>query len=116
MRINKLLNAVKHIDQVFDGVKNKIWKKEYVEDIAKDRWQHCLKCEHLDRQGLNCAVPKTQPCCADCGCSLGFKLRALSSSCPKNKWKAVMSEEEEKKINKQNFDGNLKDSEDASNI
>ena len=27
MRIGKLLNAVKHIDQVFDGVKNKIWKE-----------------------------------------------------------------------------------------
>ncbi len=52
----------------------------------------------LDNSGLNCAAPGTQPCCADCGCSLGFKLRALSSSCPKGKWDAVLSEDLENKF------------------
>ena len=46
-------------------------------------------------------VVGTQPCCAQCGCSLGFKLRSLSSSCPLDKWSAIMSEEEEDKLNQQ---------------
>ena len=40
----------------------------------------------------------TQPCCADCGCSLGLKLRVLSSECPKKKWRAVMSKKQEDKL------------------
>ena len=35
MKINKLLNAVKHLDKVYEGVKNSIWKDEFVEEIAK---------------------------------------------------------------------------------
>ena len=91
MNLTKLLNAVKHIDQVYEGVKNNIWKKDYVEDIANDRWQICTKCDKFDKHGQHCAAPGSQPCCADCGCSLGLKLRSLSSSCPKGKWKAVVN-------------------------
>ena len=39
MKINKLLNAVKHLDKVYEGVKNSIWKDEFVEDIANDRYK-----------------------------------------------------------------------------
>ena len=52
----------------------------------------------LDRLGSHCALPGSQPCCADCGCSLGLKLRALSSSCPKGKWKKVMTTEQENEL------------------
>ena len=45
-------------------------------------------------------MPGTQPCCSECGCSMGFKLRSLSSSCPIDKWKAVLTEEEEDELNK----------------
>jgi hypothetical protein len=37
-------------------------------------------------------MPGTQPCCSDCGCSLGLKLRSPDSSCPHPegpKWKEV---------------------------
>jgi hypothetical protein len=34
-----------------------------------------------------------------CGCSLSLKTRALSSECPLGYWKAVLSEEEEDKLN-----------------
>lgn len=36
-------------------------------------------------------APGTQPCCSQCGCSLGFKLRAMETECPHPagpKWKA----------------------------
>ena len=98
MRINKLLDAVKHLDQVFEGVKNNIWKKEYVEIIAGDRYRICKQCDQLDLNGSKCAAPGTSPCCADCGCSLAVKTRAMSTSCPKNKWDVVMTAEEEEKL------------------
>ena len=48
-------------------------------------------------------MPGTQPCCSLCGCSLSFKVRALSSDCPAHKWKAVITEKDEDKLD------NLKD-------
>ena len=41
MKLGKLLNAVKHLDQVYEGIKNNVWKKEYVEIIAGDRYSIC---------------------------------------------------------------------------
>lgn len=36
-----------------------------------------------------------------CGCSLSLKGRSLASSCPLNKWTAVMSEKDEELLKKQ---------------
>jgi hypothetical protein len=119
MRLNKIIAAFGNIDQILEGVKNKIFKKEDVEDIANVRWMQCLNCESLDEKGNKCAVKGTQPCCADCGCSLGLKLRALSSSCPKGKWNAVTTKEGEAKIKHQilqSRNDKIKNKKDASNI
>ena len=35
MPISKYLNALKNIDEVYDGIKNDLFKKEYVEKIAE---------------------------------------------------------------------------------
>ncbi len=82
---------------------NSIFKKEDVEEIAQTRMQICNKCDLLDVQGDGCMVLGTQPCCNEklggCGCSLKFKTRSLSSDCPKNKWKAELTEEEENLLN-----------------
>jgi hypothetical protein len=111
MRINKLISALGNVKQIAEGVKNKIFKNEDVEAIAKLRWQECTMCPALDNAGSKCAVNGTAPCCADCGCSLGLKLRALSSECPKGKWKAVMDPASEKMLKEQ-----IKEKNDASNI
>jgi hypothetical protein len=59
----------------------------------------CRGCESYDTDGKGCSVPGTAPCCSElsggCGCSLSLKGRSPSSSCPKNKWLAVMNEQEE---------------------
>jgi hypothetical protein len=63
-------------------------------------------CNACEFKGDKCLVPGTSPCCNDCGCSLTFKTRSLSSECPHPdgpKWKALVSEEEEDKLD------NLKD-------
>jgi len=98
MDLKKFLGAFGNSSQIFEGIKNNIFKKEHIEAEAALRWSICKKCDSLDKIGKNCIAYGTQPCCKECGCSLQFKTRALSSSCPKNKWKAIMDEETEQKL------------------
>jgi hypothetical protein len=105
MRINKLLGALGNLDKIAEGIKNKIFKRDDVEMIAKMRFQECKICPLMDREGKTCAVPKTAPCCSDCGCSLGLKIRAMSAECPKGRWKAIMPEEMENEFKKQLYFG-----------
>lgn len=108
MKINKIIGAFGNIGQIMEGVKNKVFKNEDVEEIANARWVECSTCEHLDETGDKCAVKATKPCCGKCGCSLGLKLRALSSGCPIGKWKHIIDIKTERAIKNQ--------IEDASNI
>ena len=39
MRINKLLAAFGNLDQIAEGIKNRVFKKADVEAVAKLRWQ-----------------------------------------------------------------------------
>ena len=92
---------LKNRHKILEGIKNKVFKKEHVEAEAKLRWEICKQCEFLDKKGSDCAMPGTQPCCADCGCSLSIKLRSLASECPKKKWPAYLTEDEEIKLMQQ---------------
>lgn len=84
--------------QILEGIKNNIFKKEHVEQIADIRLNICKMCEHYDDDGTGCLVPGTQPCCGECGCSLALKTRSLSSACPVSKWDAMLTDEEEDKL------------------
>jgi hypothetical protein len=123
MRLNKIIGAFGNIDKILEGVKNKVFKRQDVEDIADIRWMQCARCPELDEKGDNCAVNGTQPCCTACGCSLSIKLRALSSSCPKGKWAPVTDKYGEQKIKQQILEDRntklkekSKNKKDASNI
>jgi|TARA_B100000035_G_scaffold262786_1_gene234295 hypothetical protein len=94
-RINKLINAFGNLDQIANGIKNKLFQKEEIEEIAWKRWQICTQCNYFDTVGNECAVPGTAPCCSDCGCILNLKVRSLSSRCPQGKWEAFMNEDME---------------------
>ena len=89
--------------QIIEGITNSVFTKQTIEDVAQTRLSICRECECYDIQGMGCAVSGTQPCCnqllGGCGCSLYFKVRSLSSDCPKLKWRAVMSQDEEDKLN-----------------
>jgi len=76
----------KHKKEILEGVTNTLIKSKIVEDIATDRMDICNKCEEKKIDGC-AAMIKT--CCNICGCSLEFKTRSLSSSCPVNKWPAL---------------------------
>ncbi len=98
-----IIKIWKNKGQILEGITNSIFKKEDVEEIAQQRMQICNECELLDVQGDGCMVPGTAPCCNEnkggCGCSLSLKTRALSSDCPLGKWEAILTEEEEDKLN-----------------
>jgi hypothetical protein len=81
--------------QILEGITNSVIRDQTVEDIAQLRYSICYECPS---KGRKCAVKGTAPCCNECGCSLGFKTRSLSSSCPLGKWDAIATEEEEDKL------------------
>ena len=97
-RINKLINAFGNLPAIAECIKNKIFTKDDVDDIAWKRWEICVQCHNFDKIGSHCAVPGTQPCCADCGCILNLKVRSLSSECPIGKWSKFMTEDQEKNL------------------
>jgi hypothetical protein len=78
--------------QIVEGITNTIIRDETVEEIARLRFSICEECPS---KGRKCAVKGTAPCCNECGCSLNFKTRSLSSSCPLDKWDAIATEDEE---------------------
>jgi hypothetical protein len=104
--LNNTIKIWKERNKIFEGVRNNIFKKEHIEEIAFSRNEVCVKCPHIDVKGDNCAVIGTQPCCSECGCSLKLKTRSLSSECPKGFWQAVTTQQEEdlirQSINKRN--------------
>jgi hypothetical protein len=94
-RINQLINAFGNMPAIYEGIRNRIFKREDVEEIAAIRWSICKTCQHLDTIGKNCTVPGTQPCCTLCGCQMASKTRSLISSCPDGKWSRFLNTEEE---------------------
>ena len=85
----------KNRKEIYEGIKNSVIRDNFVEDVSAKRMAICIECPEIDRKGSECAVPGTQPCCKECGCSLSFKTRALSTECPLGEWKAIMTEDEE---------------------
>jgi hypothetical protein len=81
--------------KIIEGITNSIIRDDFVEHVASLRNDICVECPS---KGNKCAVKGTGPCCNECGCSLGFKTRSLSSSCPLNKWTKVITEKQEDKL------------------
>jgi hypothetical protein len=96
---NKLKDIWKNRKQILEGITNALLRDEYVEAVSRVRLEVCDACPS---KGNKCVVKGTAPCCNECGCSLGFKTRALSTECPLGKWKALMTEEEEEKLDNLN--------------
>lgn len=98
MSILKQIWTERH--KIMEGIKNTVIRDEFVENVAALRYQECDACPS---KGDECVIPGTAPCCNECGCSLAFKTRSLSSECPLGKWEALVTEDEEDQLD------NLKD-------
>lgn len=99
---NTLSKIWKNRNQIMEGIKNSIIRDQFVEQVSRERYKICNTCPDKDVEGKECAVPKTNPCCALCGCSLSFKTRALSADCPAGKWTALITEEDEDELEELN--------------
>ena len=93
--MNMLKEIWKDRKKIIEGITNSIVRDDFVEHVARLRHDVCDSCE---LKGKKCAVKGTGPCCNECGCSLAFKTRSLSSSCPLNKWTKVITEKQEDKL------------------
>jgi len=106
-----LKEIFKNRKQIWEGLKNNIFKQEHIEEVYEERNNICRSCENFDQTGDGCAIPTTAPCCnkntGGCGCSLSIKLRSLSTECPIGKWKAVVTSQEEDMIRQQILNKNL---------
>jgi len=98
-----IIQIWKNKGAIIEGIKNNIFKKEDIEDVASYRMKICKRCPLFDTSGEGCLVPGTAPCCDNrkqgCGCSLNIKTRSLSSSCPHGHWDAELTQEEELALN-----------------
>lgn len=91
-----LIRVWKERNKILEGVKNTVFKSEHVEEVFEHRKAICESCPFFQQRGdKNCIAPGTHPCCPQCGCSLKFKLRSLSSSCPEGYWDALLTQQEE---------------------
>ncbi len=104
--------------EVLEGWRNDLFPpdklKEIINRVSEERLAICRDCEGYDDTGKGCSVPGTNPCCnknivilngiKGCGCPLNKKTKCLSCKCPVNKWKAVLTEEQEEKF-KSKIDG-----------
>jgi hypothetical protein len=95
---NKVTRLWNNYPLILEGIRNYLFTTDSIEQIALERYTICQACPKLDLVGTDCLVPGTQPCCSECGCSLKFKTRSLSSSCPLGKWDSFMSAEEEDQL------------------
>lgn len=100
-QVSSIVQMMKTLRQISEGLKNSVFKKEHVEQIAEARMKVCEECPHIDLEGSTCMVPGTQPCCGICGCKLSLKVRCLSCECPDeefSRWSSVMTQEKEDEL------------------
>lgn len=100
-----ITEVFKNREKIWEGLRNKMFKKEHVEAVYEERMKTCRGCECYDTTGSGCSIKGTQPCCnkniGGCGCSLSIKARSLGTDCPKKKWLAITTEQEAEMINHQ---------------
>lgn len=82
-----IVKIIKDLPKIIRAFFNMVFDRHTY--IAEKRLDICNKCELIDKDGKNCVLPGTQPCCGVCGCSLKLLIRSIDSSCPHpngNKW------------------------------
>lgn len=97
--VNKIKRIWKNKWLILEGMFNYYFTRKKIKRVAMWRMEICESCPLIDIKGSKCEVPGTQPCCGDCGCSLAYKTHSMSSACPRGRWFAIMSEEDEDILN-----------------
>ena len=82
--LQQVKDALKNRAKIWEGLRNKTFKKEHIELIAEERLKICRAnmCGYHDPHGTSeQAVAKGFESCGACGCRLDWKTRSLSSNC-----------------------------------
>jgi len=84
---------------IYEGWKNHLLPseklKEKIEEVSNYRLSICRECPfHSSKHN----TMRKDEHCTSCGCPLITKTKSLSSSCPKEKWKEELTEEQNNEI------------------
>lgn len=90
-----------NFSQIYEGWKNKLIPsadmKEQIEAVSAERMEVCNGCPHYSenkKKDLGYKTVRPDAHCTSCGCTLSAKTRCLSCSCPRDLWKALMTDEQ----------------------
>lgn len=120
--ISKLLPEIwKNKKQILEGIKNRTFKQDHIENIKEYRQEKCKKCiwytpnigntsyqdaqdiikKQVNQDWFDTVKEMGGARCMHCSCNVGedsIKLRCLSCACPIGSWPAISTEEEEELI------------------
>ncbi|MFN9112424.1 MAG: hypothetical protein ACK5XN_20340 [Bacteroidota bacterium] len=84
------------IQQIIEGWSNHLLPRKelelVIEQTSQERMEICNNCEHISTKHKTL---RPDVHCTNCGCTLSAKTKCLSCNCPLNKWKAVISQEQQ---------------------
>lgn len=97
------------LSEIIEGWKNDLLPKEELKEIIRKNQQErlsiCINCEFNSTEGKINFLST----CKKCGCFLKKKTACLSCKCPIKKWEAVLTNEEDKKLDSEiNYKEDLK--------
>ena len=84
------------LTQIYEGWKNKLLPeeklKEQIDQVSEERMSICNECKFHSK---NHKTIRFDAHCVHCGCTLSAKTKCLSCACPTEKWRSVMTREQE---------------------
>lgn len=87
------------LTQIYEGWKNKLLPeeslKEQIDQVSAERMSICDNCKFHSKHHKTIRLDAH---CVHCGCTLSAKTKCLSCACPTEKWKPVMTREQEEEI------------------
>ena len=74
--------------------------KEKILEVSNERLSICRRCEYNSINApAHTWIADVYEHCTNCGCPLIAKTKCLSAGCELKRWNAIITEEEEEKLN-----------------
>lgn len=95
---------------ILEGIKNTVFPNESVERIAEYRLSVCATCNYHSNNAKSRGyiTSRLDVHCTYCSCPLATKARALSKGCPINKWTAVLTADQQSRLDSIEVNNKLK--------
>lgn len=95
-----------NLSEIYEGWRNKLvppaYLKKQIDEAVESRIDVCSTCENYSENAKKNGYKTMRKDihCVNCGCTLSAKTACLSCECPIEKWKATLSYEQQKEIEK----------------